>query len=88
MTAGVTCADHPDRRALGYCGRCGKALCTACLVRLSTGNYCERCADEAGGPVHPARGAPHGGRRGPKISWWGVALAVLLGLMVLRLLLR
>ncbi len=83
MTAAVTCAHHPDRRALGYCGRCGKALCTECLVRLSTGNYCERCANEAGGPPH-ARAR----RRGRGTPWWAVALVMVLALILLRALFR
>ncbi|MDR5693885.1 MAG: hypothetical protein QN189_04830 [Armatimonadota bacterium] len=37
------CAYHPDALAITYCARCGRALCKDCVVRLSQGNFCERC---------------------------------------------
>ena len=73
----MKCAVHPERSALGYCGRCGKALCKDCLVRLSTGNYCAACADA---PERSARAA----RRG--VPWWAMALIVLAAVIVLRIL--
>lgn len=69
----MRCANHPDRPALGYCSRCGKALCTECLVRLSTGNFCDACAN-------PAAGA---GRRA--LPWWLIVAAVLVLLVLIRL---
>jgi B-box zinc finger len=75
----VKCATHPDRTALGYCGRCGKALCKECLVRLSTGNYCDTCANA------PDR-APARVRRG--IPWWVVGLILLAVLIVFRTLIH
>ncbi len=86
MTAAITCAYHADRRAAGYCGRCGKAVCRACLVRLSTGNYCVRCTEEAG-PSRPGQAGAHGRGKDPRALWW-IALAVLLGLVALRLVVR
>lgn len=74
----VKCAYHPDRAALGYCAACGKALCTACLVRLSTGNYCEACADPQDRPAPSRR----------RIPWWALALIVLAGLILIRALFR
>jgi hypothetical protein len=41
----IACANHPDRTALSYCAGCGKPLCLDCVVRLSTGNYCDVCAE-------------------------------------------
>ncbi len=70
----MRCANHPDRTALGYCAICGRPLCTACIVRTSAGNYCERCA--AGGD-RPARA-----RRG--IPWWAVALGALVLFLIVR----
>lgn len=69
----VVCAFHADRAALAYCAGCGKALCTTCVVRLSTGNYCQTCAER---PDH----RPRAGRRGPTHLWlWaGLAAALLL----------
>jgi hypothetical protein len=75
----MKCATHPDRAALGYCGRCGKALCKDCLVRLSTGNYCETCANA------PER-SPRTSRRG--LPWWAVALIIVAAVIVLRALIR
>jgi hypothetical protein len=69
----MRCANHPDRPALGYCSRCGKALCTECLVRLSTGNFCDACANPA--PAAPPRTVP----------WWLIVVAVVVLLVVIRL---
>jgi hypothetical protein len=74
----MKCANHPDRTALGYCSACGKALCTACLVRTSTGNYCEPCATGANRPARTRRAIP----------WWAIALGVLLVLILLRAFVR
>jgi hypothetical protein len=75
----VKCATHPDRAALGYCGRCGKALCKECLVRLSTGNYCDTCANAPYRvPARPRRG----------MSWWVVGLILLAAFIVLRALIH
>ena len=71
----MKCASHPDRTALGYCGRCGKALCKECLVRLRTGNYCDTCANA------PDPGAARS-RRG--IPWWLVGLILLAALIIIR----
>lgn len=70
----MKCATHPDRSALGYCGRCGKALCKDCLVRLSTGNYCETCANAPAGTPRRARALP----------WWAIALIIVAAVIVLR----
>ena len=75
----MKCATHPDRAALGYCGRCGKALCKDCLVRLSTGNFCETCANA------PERGA-RPTRRG--LPWWALALIIVAAIIVLRALIH
>lgn len=74
----MRCRNHPDRIALGYCSRCGKPLCTTCLVRLSSGNFCETCAT-------PPQRAPGGLRRFP---WWLVAVLVLGLLLAARILAR
>lgn len=68
----MKCANHPDRNALGYCSSCGKALCSECLVRLSTGNFCEACAN----PTAAARRAA---------SWWLIVAGAGLLFLLLRL---
>jgi hypothetical protein len=78
MAEAVRCAHHPGRAALGYCSRCGKPLCTECLVRLSAGNFCSACADAPARPVR-ARG---------RIPWWAIVLAALAVLVLLRALLH
>jgi B-box zinc finger protein len=70
----MKCVNHPDRAALGYCSRCGKALCTDCLVRLSTGNFCDTCANP-GAAVRPRRAMP----------WWLIVLAAAVLLFLVRL---
>lgn len=75
----MKCAVHPERSALGYCGRCGKALCKDCLVRLSTGNFCDSCANAPEPGVRPAR-------RG--IPWWTIVLIIAAVVIALRLLIH
>ena len=74
----MKCAVHPERAALGYCGRCGKPLCKDCLVRLSTGNYCETCANAPERSARPARG----------LSWWVIALIIVAAVIVIRALIH
>jgi hypothetical protein len=75
----VKCATHPERTALGYCGRCGKALCKDCLVRLSTGNFCDACAN-----------APERRQSRPRrsVPWWAVGLILLVAFIVIRALIH
>jgi len=70
----MKCAIHPDRNALAYCSSCGKPLCTACVVRTSSGNFCEACATRGDRPPKTRRAIP----------WWMIALGVLLLLMLVR----
>lgn len=70
----MKCANHPDRNALGYCSSCGKALCSECLVRLSTGNFCEACASPTAA-ARPRRAA----------SWWLIVAGAGLLFLLLRL---
>jgi hypothetical protein len=71
----MKCANHSDRAALGYCSGCGKALCSECLVRLSTGNYCDVCANP-GMKTRPRRPMP----------WWLILAGAALLLVLARLL--
>ncbi|HLJ60423.1 MAG TPA: B-box zinc finger protein [bacterium] len=74
----MKCANHPDRIALGYCSNCGKALCARCLVRTSTGNYCETCATSGDRPPRTRRAIP----------WWAIALGILVVLFLIRAFIR
>lgn len=74
----MKCANHPERTALGYCARCGKPLCKACLVRIPDGNYCEACASAEDRPA----------RRRRAIPWWALVLAAIVALALLRAVLR
>jgi ferredoxin len=78
---GIACTHHADRPALAYCAGCGKPLCSACVVRLSAGNYCEACA---AAPDH--RPAPPPKARSRLWIVVGAAVAVALILLVARLL--
>lgn len=49
----IRCAYHPDRDAVHYCNRCGRPLCTDCVVRATAGNLCRSCAEGALRPVRP-----------------------------------
>ena len=77
----VVCTFHADRPALAYCAGCGKALCTVCVVRLSTGNYCEACAEA---PTHRPGAARQG--RGRVWVWAGLAVAALALYLISRVL--
>jgi len=77
----VVCAIHPDRAALAYCAACGKALCTGCVVRLSTGNYCQACAEM---PDNRSR-ADHRGRS-RAWTWAGLAIVAIAAYVISRLL--
>jgi hypothetical protein len=49
----IRCAYHPDRDALQYCNRCGKAVCNDCVVRAAAGNLCRSCAEGLGRQPRP-----------------------------------
>lgn len=66
----IRCAYHPDRDALQYCNRCGKAVCNDCVVRAAGGNLCRTCAEGTG---RPARARSH--------TWLWVAAGVVLVLL-------
>ena len=38
------CEKHPDREASLRCIRCGRLMCTQCIVRSPTGYICKECA--------------------------------------------
>ncbi len=75
----IRCAYHPDRDALQYCNRCGKAICSACVVRAAAGNLCRSCAE---GPRRLAGG------RSAHVWLWAAAGAVLLLLWLVPRLVR
>ena len=70
----MKCVNHADRSALGYCSRCGKALCSECLVRLSTGNFCDTCANPTTA-ARPRRALP----------WWLIVAGAVVLFALLRL---
>ncbi|MDR7444454.1 MAG: B-box zinc finger protein [Armatimonadota bacterium] len=65
----IRCAYHPDRPALYYCTRCGRAICPGCVVRTASGNLCRPCVEQ---PLRPR----------PRSLWaWVAAGAVLMVLL-------
>jgi hypothetical protein len=66
----ITCAYHDDRTALAYCAGCGKPLCGQCVVRLSTGNYCDTCA---AAPDH----RPQSIAQRSRAKWWIIGAVIL-----------
>jgi hypothetical protein len=76
----ITCANHADRNALAYCAGCGNPLCGECVVRLSTGNYCDACAAAPDHrPVPPARRS--------RAGWWIAGALILMAAYVVSRLL-
>ena len=39
----ATCANHPDREALGICVRCKTRVCAECSTKVDGINYCVAC---------------------------------------------
>ncbi len=46
MTETTRCARHPNQETNLQCARCGKAICTKCMVYTSVGLRCPECARE------------------------------------------
>lgn len=40
----VTCANHPKQETAVRCGKCGKPICTRCMVTTPVGMRCRDCA--------------------------------------------
>jgi hypothetical protein len=76
----IRCAFHTDRGALFYCNRCGRALCSGCVVKLATGNYCRACAENPAGSPARSRSRSH------LWIWLAAGAAVLLLILLWRLL--
>jgi hypothetical protein len=73
-TAPGTCANHPDRPAVGTCGRCGRGLCVECAIPFRGDLRCEAdAALELGDPT-PAPAPP---RRRFGIDLLALALLVI-----------
>jgi hypothetical protein len=49
----ATCYEHPDKRAIGACQRCGRFVCQFCSVEFGTEVLCPTCV--TGGSVVAAR---------------------------------
>lgn len=54
----ATCYEHPEKRAIGACQRCGRFVCQFCSVEIGTEMLCPTCvmgSSAAGGSVAAAR---------------------------------
>ena len=40
----TVCANHPSRETALRCGKCGKPICTRCVVQTPVGGRCRECA--------------------------------------------
>jgi hypothetical protein len=40
----VSCANHPRQETAVRCGKCGKPICTRCMVSTPVGMRCRECA--------------------------------------------
>jgi len=52
----MQCYTHPENAAIGTCARCGKAICSACMVNVSNKMFCRECVSlgvAASTPVSP-----------------------------------
>lgn len=45
--AGPFCAEHPDRRAVETCRRCGTYLCESCVLAFGSDRLCRPCFQRA-----------------------------------------
>jgi len=95
--AGLRCAFHPDREAIGTCVNCGKPVCQDCSDIVNGKYYCHQCAEQvlpapkAAPPERPAEPAkpPEAEKVVARRSgfWWvGIALlsvgAILAGVLI------
>ncbi len=79
------CYRHPKEPTRLSCGRCGRPICTRCVVIGPAGPRCRECAKQnvpisARGVAHDVASSVRGiGRLGP----FGIYYMIILGLMVL-----
>jgi len=74
MTETMRCARHPNQETSLQCARCGKAICTKCMVYTSVGLRCPECARERRSGINAP--SPSTVLRAAAV---GVAVALVLG---------
>src|SRR5439155_21138319 len=60
MTIVETCYRHPDAPTGVHCTRCGRPICTECMIPAPVGYQCPQCVEDARrefrrGPGNPLR---------------------------------
>jgi len=63
MRADATCYRHPDRRASVSCQRCGRPICTECMVEAPVGFHCPEDARQGRQKVYSSHALFRGGNR-------------------------
>ncbi|HUR17828.1 MAG TPA: rhomboid family intramembrane serine protease [Acidimicrobiales bacterium] len=51
----TTCYRHADRATGASCTRCGRAICTECMIQAPVGHHCPTCVAEARGDTEKYR---------------------------------
>ena len=60
MSSGAMyCAYHPNTETVLRCGRCGKPICTRCIVQTPVGARCRECADVRRLPLYQLESADY-----------------------------
>lgn len=73
----AACFDHPGKRAVAACDRCGRFVCQLCAVETGKGMWCPSCVAAPQG----RRRETNGDRARTLYDTW--ALSIPLGLMVI-----
>lgn len=75
--AALPCPSHPDRYTRLTCTRCGRPICSECMVAAPVGFQCRDCVGQAAAataPRHPAPVARSGDR--PYVTYTLIAICV------------
>jgi hypothetical protein len=67
----ATCANHPQREAIGVCVKCRTRVCSECSTKVEGINYCVSCL--AGLAVEGGRKVSAGRRTGADHAYLGLA---------------
>jgi len=52
MPETLYCANHPDTETVLRCSKCGKPICTRCIVQTPVGARCRECANVQRLPIY------------------------------------
>lgn len=51
------CTNHPNRETVLRCGKCGRPMCSDCLIHTPVGLRCKQCANIRPSPIYDVKPA-------------------------------